>query len=56
MATKDVKKVIPKGKRLGWTSIKDTQHIAVNAITVRGRKVGVKNVQETVSKNSLLVP
>lgn len=56
MATKDVKKVTPKGRRLGWTSMKDAQHIVVNAVTVKGKRVVVKDVQEAMSKNSLLVP
>lgn len=56
MATKDVKKVAPKGQRLGWTPMKDVKHIIVSAVTVRGRRVVIKNVQETVPADSLLIP
>lgn len=56
MATKDVKKITSKGKRLGWTPMKDAQHIAVSTVKVRGKRVVVKNVPETVPEDSLLIP
>jgi len=56
MATKYDKKVLPKGQRLGWTPIKDVQHVVVSTITFRGKRVVAKIRKEAVPTDSLLIP
>ncbi|MFD2873475.1 hypothetical protein ACFS5N_13400 [Mucilaginibacter ximonensis] len=54
MTPKPVKLIRPKGERLGWTPIEQVKHVTLKSITVYGRKVSIRQRQESQNGEAVL--
>ncbi len=58
MATKTLKKITPKGERLGWTPLKEVKPVVITAELMKTGRVVVGNDRndEASANNSFLIP
>lgn len=58
MATKTLKKITPKGERLGWTPLKEVKPVVITAELMKAGRAIVSNDRnsEASANNSFLIP